>query len=156
MATLNDIKTYLGYTDNYHYEGRLFRDIRRDTATLYLTITDTTTGYTTPEIRVGFKHFESTDTQIQTETLLRESGESIQGLEVVIYVPQEDVVTYQLDFNLKGLRHTAHWYTERNKNLVATSESRPIPIETLFKPSVREALSRSNSKMQNFLNNINN
>lgn len=147
MATLNEIKTALNYTDTYAYEGRLFRDRKRNTATLYLEIVDALRGTRTPEIRIGFEQFDRSDDQTQTQTIVRSSGKTVQGLEVRIFVPSQDSSTYQLDFNLNGERHTAHWHCEQNKNLVATSASRAIPIEELFKTQ-----HISSQKLRTFLN----
>ena len=128
MATLNEIHRILNYEQNYLYQGRLFRDLHRDTATLYLYMTDLKTNYTTEELRIGFKNFDNSRDQIQTNAMINETKQPIQGLEVRIFVPCDDVETYQLDFVCNGKRQTEHWWPQDGKNLAATSESRPIPI----------------------------
>lgn len=134
MATLTEIHEILNYDNenNYQFEGRLFRDLKRDTATLYVIVKNLDTNFQTPELRIGFSNFENSENQIQTECLVKSSLKPVIGIQATIFVPAEDVITYQLDFVIDGKRHTVMWWPDKGKNLVASSESQPLEFKSLF------------------------
>lgn len=148
MATLNQVRNTLNYGSRYSFKGRLFRDKKRDTATLYIYIIDTHTDTSTSEIRIGYKQFEDSQTQQQTDCVERSSGVVVSGIKTCIFAPCGDVDTYQIDIMLNQERYTLHWHTTPNSNnLVASSDAEATPFESLFR--------QQNSKLQSLLDKLN-
>lgn len=122
----------MAINDRYTFEGSLFRDLKRNTATLYVEITDTIKIKTTPQLRIGFKHFYA-DNQTQTECIVKTTGQTVDGISVKIHAPNDDIRTYQLDFDINGSKSVVHWYTtKQGQNLVASSTAQTVTVNELF------------------------
>lgn len=157
MATLNQIKKQMNMGDRYLFDGTLFRDCKRDTATLYIEITDTHTSQTTDKIRIGFKEFENTETQYQTQCVVKQTGEHISGIQAEIFVPYKEQQTYQINIKLNDELYVLHWereYNPNNDNIVASSTARTTPFEQLFGRKTQSNHGNNNSKLVEFVNSL--
>ena len=148
----------------YQITGRLFRDKPRNTATLYVKLSNAQ-GEITPEIRIGYKNFMQ-EGQMQTETVVRHTGETVDGLKCRIGTVAYG--HYQLDFDIADYTQSEVWHTETGKegsNLVASSDAQAVHIDQLFanrdesvtdairKPALVKAQTDS-TKLRHFLSNI--
>lgn len=146
--TYKEILTHMNYGTNYDFRGVLFRDRRRNTGTLYCEIHHLGKGIWTPTIRIGFDEFESSELQTQTRTVIKTSGECVSGIQARVFVPYQEVETYQIDLTIQGERYTQHWYPDYNKQntqRAASSTAQPRPIDTLFEPSIQKVRATYNS-----------
>ena len=153
MTTLKQVKHKMNVGDRYLFEGRLFRDYKRNTATLYLEIQDSQTLHTTPQIRIGFKQFENLEEQYQSQCVVKSTGKSVSGITAQVFVPEKEIVHYQINVTLRDELYTLDWYptSEDNENLVASSDAKPIPFEDLFRTPTPAT---DSTNLRNFLNNL--
>lgn len=158
MTTYQQVKQALNMGTTYEFEGKLFRDFKRNTGTLYIYITDPTVDSTTPEIRIGFDEFERSDSQRQTNCIIRQTGQTVEGIRATVFVPDQEVYHYQINITLGKELYVLHWHTEDGKNLVASSSASPIYFKELLEPRERIVTQlrdkTDSTKLRNFLRNI--
>lgn len=156
--TYKEIAKQLNYGTNYDFRGVLFRDRRRNTGTLYCEIHHLGKGIWTPTIRIGFDRFESSEQQTQTRTVIKTTGECVSGIQARVFVPYQEVETYQIDLTIQGERYTQHWYPDYNKqntDVVASSTAQPRPIDTLFEQPIQKIRATTDStQLRQFLENL--
>lgn len=154
MAKLHEIHTALGYGEQYDFEGTLFVDSKRDTATLYLEMTDLQTKFKTPQLRIGFNNFKDSNIQYQTRCQVKETGEYVSGISCKIYIPVDECPHYQIDIMLNEKeRYTVFWAPENSSNnCAASSKAQLTPFEELFQnPSPVKAI-KDSTKLRKFIN----
>ena len=135
------------------YRGKLYRDLKSDKATLYLSIY-TKLAYLNGEepvnLRIGYKNFLHSD-QTQSGVVHMNTKSAVYGLQTTVFAPAEDVSTYQIniDYGAQGV-DIIHWDSAAQDGLVATAEG--VSIESLLKTPKREYSNTTDStKLRSFL-----
>lgn len=120
--------------NKYQYDGKLYRDLNTDKATLYLSI------YTKHEflkdkpinLRIGYKNFLHSERQTQSGIVHLNTKNAVYGLHTKVFAPCGDVSTYQIniDYGAQGV-DIIHWDTAAQDGLVATAQN--VSIDSLLK-----------------------
>lgn len=117
--------------NRYDYRGKLYRDLKTDKATLYLSIYTKSKFEEPINLRIGYKNFLNSENQTQSGIVHMNTKSAIYGLRTQIFAPAEDVSTYQININYGPLGvDVVHWDSAAQDGLVATSEG--VSIHTLL------------------------
>ena len=137
--------------NRYEYRGKLYRDLKSDKATMYLSIY-TKSNFEDPiNLRVGYKDFLNSERQKQSGVVHMNTKSAAYGLQTTVFAPAEDVSTYQIniDYGAQGV-DIIHWDSAAQDGLVATAEG--VSIESLLKTPKREYSNTTDStKLRSFL-----
>lgn len=113
--------------NKYQYKGRLFRDSKCCSYTLYLNITDPETQQILPEIRIGYKD-NGTNTQYkQTQAIA--NGQCVTGISANIsqHTKTNNELVYKIYIRLNGVEDQIEWLANtQQKGMVASSDTQNI------------------------------
>ena len=134
--------------NKYQYKGRLFRDSKCKTYTLYLNITDPETQQILPEVRIGYKD-NGTNTQYkQTQAIANK--QCVTGITANISEQTHNKqLMYRIYIKLNGVEDQIEWLANTQQTgMVASSDTQSINA-LWHKPTV------DSTKLKHFLNNLN-
>ena len=113
--------------NKYQYKGRLFRDSKCNTYTLYLNITDPETQQILPEIRIGYKDTGPNTQYKQTQAIANK--QCVTGITATIdkHTNSNNELVYKIYITINGVEDQIEWLANTQQTgMVASSDTQNI------------------------------